>query len=282
MPVLCVLVVNLLVQRELPLMFVSGISSARNIAPGHLGRDGVLEVEQSKLKQQAAWHWCASVFQGTLLMASFNPNLVRMLWKGTPLLGFLATLGGTQVHTNRQGHCRLASKPPAVWLSWMSSFWNRLPFFKSPLVSKKTLSSCFLGPSDPFPLQVWFQSSAAFSSLSASLALENLPHRHSLWPWVKELRNSSTDFPPFSWNFSIFSSRDSPSSSLGRANAALGFFISLGIFTAFGFAFGPFTRLSFTFGPFSRLPLHLALSQGLLLWICFSHQFLFFSKSPSA
>jgi len=78
-PLLCVLVVNLLVQRELPLMFVSGISSARNTAPGHLRRDGVLEVEQSKLKQQAAWHWCASVFQGTLLMASFNPNLVRML-----------------------------------------------------------------------------------------------------------------------------------------------------------------------------------------------------------
>ena len=153
-------------------------------------------------------------------------------------------------------HCLFASRPPTVWLSWMNSFWNKLPFFKSPLVSRKAWSSCFLGPSEPFPLQVWFQSSVVFSSLSASLALENLPQRHSLWPWVKELKNSSTDFPPFWWNFSIFSSRDNPSSLVGSTNTALVFFIFFGPFTGFDFDFCHCPRLSFGFCPcwFSKFP----------------------------
>ena len=147
-----------------------------------------------------------------------------------PRLGPPALLDCREMHTNKQGRLPAYNQATSC-LAQLDELLLKQDV-KSPLVPKKTLSSCFLGPSDPFPLQVWFQSSATFGSFNPSLALKNIPHRHSLWPWVKEPMNSSTDFHSFSWNFSIFFLKGQPFIIVGKCQCSTWFFYPFGIFTA--------------------------------------------------
>lgn len=76
-------------------------------------------------------------------------------------------------------------------------------FFKFPLFSRYTFSSCFLFGSLPGPLQCLFQVASTSLLCNASLALENRPHKASLWPLVNPSRKDWADPFCFLLKFSI-------------------------------------------------------------------------------